>query len=76
LKQPSYDISPLIDDNRLCSEVCDDMTIMVAGQGGDGSLTIIALVSRAYRVRYWISVTTSIEPTILRRESRAVMPQP
>jgi len=42
-----YNISPVIDPELLQGKVCDDLTVMVAGQGGDGSLTIIALVSRA-----------------------------
>ncbi len=34
-------------DEALESTVRDDLTVMVAGQGGDGSLTIIALLSKA-----------------------------
>jgi len=74
LKQPSYDISPLIDDNRLCSEVCDDMTIMVAGQGGDGSLTIIALVSRALLdLGYHVYRTNNIASRIKGGHAAALM---
>lgn len=33
------------------AKVCDDINVMVAGQGGDGSLTIIAMLSTALRHR-------------------------
>jgi len=43
----SYDLCPAVERVRLNSEVRDDMTFMAGGQGGDGSLTVVALVSRA-----------------------------
>lgn len=43
VRQPSRLIAPELLRNR----VRGDLTFMVAGQGGDGSLTIIALLSRA-----------------------------
>jgi 2-oxoglutarate ferredoxin oxidoreductase subunit alpha len=42
-----YDISAMVDQDLLQGKTRDDLTVMVAGQGGDGSLTIIALLSRA-----------------------------
>ncbi len=47
MKLAIYDISSAVDKDLLQGEVRDDLTMMVAGQGGDGSLTIIALVSKA-----------------------------
>jgi hypothetical protein len=45
MKLATYDISYAVDKDLLQGEVRDDLTVMVAGQGGDGSLTIIALLS-------------------------------
>jgi hypothetical protein len=42
-----YDISSNVSREQLTAQARDDLTVMVAGQGGDGSLTIIALLSRA-----------------------------
>jgi len=47
MKLSIYDISSAVDKDLLQGEIRDDLTMMVAGQGGDGSLTIIALVSKA-----------------------------
>jgi 2-oxoglutarate ferredoxin oxidoreductase subunit alpha len=72
--QSSYDISHLIDEKRLCSKQSDDMTIMVAGQGGDGSLTIIALISRALLDRgYHIYRTSNIASRIKGGHAAALM---
>jgi len=74
VNQSSYDISHLIDAKRLCSEVCDDISIMVAGQGGDGSLTIIALISRALLNRgYHIYRTSNIASRIKGGHAAALM---
>jgi Pyruvate/2-oxoacid:ferredoxin oxidoreductase gamma subunit len=74
VSQSSYDISHLIDKERLCSDVCDDMTIMVAGQGGDGSLTIVALISRALLDRgYHIYRTSNIASRIKGGHAAALM---
>ncbi len=74
MTQPSYDISHLIDKKRLCSELCDDMTIMAAGQGGDGSLTIVALMSRALLDRgYHIYRTSNIASRIKGGHAAALM---
>ena len=54
-----YDISHMIDKDLLKGTVRDDMTMMVAGQGGDGSLTIIALISRALLQRGYSIYRTS-----------------
>ena len=74
MTQSSYDISHLIDEKRLCSKLCDDMTFMVAGQGGDGSLTIIALISRALLDRgYHIYRTSNIASRIKGGHAAALM---
>jgi 2-oxoglutarate ferredoxin oxidoreductase subunit alpha len=69
-----YDISSVIDEDRLRSEVRNDMTFMVAGQGGDGSLTIIALLSRALLGRgYHIYRTSNIASRIKGGHAAAFM---
>lgn len=51
--------------SRLDAERREDMTIMVAGQGGDGSLTIIALLSAALLGRgYHVYRTSNIASRI------------
>lgn len=47
MKLAVYDISSNVSRDQLTAQVRDDLTVMVAGQGGDGSLTIIALLSKA-----------------------------
>lgn len=47
MSRQAYDIDLLVDRKLLRAAELDDLTVMVAGQGGDGSLTIIALLSRA-----------------------------
>ena len=42
MKLAVYDISSAVEKDLLQGEIRDDVTMMVAGQGGDGSLTIIA----------------------------------
>ena len=53
MKLATYDISFPVDKDLLQGEVRDDLTVMVAGQGGDGSLTIIALLSKGI-VATWL----------------------
>lgn len=65
MKPAIYDISSIIDKDLLRAEVREDLTMMVAGQGGDGSLTIIALLSRALLHRgYHIYRTSDIASRI------------
>jgi 2-oxoglutarate ferredoxin oxidoreductase subunit alpha len=65
MKPAIYDISSSVDKNRLRAEVREELTVMVAGQGGDGSLTIIALLSRALLRRgYQIYRTSNIASRI------------
>jgi Pyruvate/2-oxoacid:ferredoxin oxidoreductase gamma subunit len=60
-----YDISAVVDKDLLQGEIRDDLTIMVGGQGGDGSLTIIALLSKALLNRgYSIYRTSNIASRI------------
>jgi len=60
-----YDISSMVDPSLLKARVRDDLTLMVAGQGGDGSLTIIALLSRALMQRgYHLYRTSNIASRI------------
>ena len=69
-----YDISAMVDRDLLCGEVRDDLTVMVAGQGGDGSLTIIALLSRALLDRgYQIYRTSNIASRIKGGHAAAFM---
>jgi len=70
----TYDISSLVDKDLLRGEVRDDLTVMVAGQGGDGSLTIIALLSRALLDRgYYIYRTSNIASRIKGGHAAAFM---
>lgn len=70
----TYDISSLVDKDLLRGEVRDDLTVMVAGQGGDGSLTIIALLSRALLNRgYQIYRTSNIASRIKGGHAAAFM---
>jgi 2-oxoglutarate ferredoxin oxidoreductase subunit alpha len=69
-----YDIAGLVAPELLKSRPRDDMTMMVAGQGGDGSLTIIALVSRALLQRgYHIYRTSNIASRIKGGHAAAFM---
>jgi len=70
----NYDISAMVDKDLLHGEVRDDLTVMVAGQGGDGSLTIIALLSRALLNRgYRIYRTSNIASRIKGGHAAAFM---
>ena len=70
----TYDISSMVNKDLLQGEVRDDLTVMVAGQGGDGSLTIIALLSRALLNRgYQIYRTSNIASRIKGGHAAAFM---
>jgi len=74
MKPAIYDISSAVDKDLLRSEARDDLTVMVAGQGGDGSLTIIALLSRALLQRgYYIYRTSNIASRIKGGHAAALM---
>ncbi len=74
MNQALYDISSAIDKDLLQGEDRDDLTVMVAGQGGDGSLTIIALLSRALLQRgYHIYRTSNIASRIKGGHAAALM---
>ena len=74
MKPAIYDISSSVDKDVLRAEVCDDLTVMVAGQGGDGSLTIIALLSKALLHRgYNIYRTSDIASRIKGGHAAALM---
>jgi len=65
MSQAVQDTRRLIPPERLRNQVREDLTFMVAGQGGDGSLTIIALLSRALLRRgYHIYRTSNIASRI------------
>jgi 2-oxoglutarate ferredoxin oxidoreductase subunit alpha len=69
-----YDIRSAVDSDLLRAEDRDDLTVMVAGQGGDGSLTIIALLSRALLQRgYHIYRTSNIASRIKGGHAAALM---
>jgi 2-oxoglutarate ferredoxin oxidoreductase subunit alpha len=69
-----YDISAAVDKDLLQGQVRDELTVMVAGQGGDGSLTIIALISRALLQRgYSIFRTSNIASRIKGGHAAAFM---
>ena len=54
-----------IASERLACESRDDITVMAGGQGGDGSLTVVALMSRALLKRgYHIYRTNNIASRI------------
>ena len=68
------DISTAVDQSFLRAELRDDLTVMVAGQGGDGSLTIIALLSKALLNRgYHIYRTSNIASRIKGGHAAAFM---
>ena len=70
----SYDISSAVNKDLLQGEDRDDLTVMVAGQGGDGSLTIIALLSKALLQRgYHIYRTSNIASRIKGGHAAAFM---
>lgn len=70
----AFDISSMVNKDLLHGEVRDDLTVMVAGQGGDGSLTIIALLSRALLNRgYHIYRTSNIASRIKGGHAAAFM---
>ena len=74
MKPAIYDISAAVDKDLLRAEVRDDLTVMVAGQGGDGSLTIIALLSKALLHRgYHIYRTSDIASRIKGGHAAALM---
>lgn len=74
MKPAVFDISSVVDKDLLRAEVRDDLTLMVAGQGGDGSLTIIALLSRALLRRgYHIYRTSNIASRIKGGHAAALM---
>ncbi len=69
-----HDISSMVDKELLTGKVRDDLTVMVAGQGGDGSLTIIALLSKALLHRgYSIYRTSNIASRIKGGHAAAFM---
>lgn len=69
-----HDISAMVDNSLLRAQVRDDLTVMVAGQGGDGSLTIIALLSRVLLNRgYHIYRTSNIASRIKGGHAAAFM---
>lgn len=69
-----YDINPVVSEDLLQGKVREDLTVMVAGQGGDGSLTIIALLSRALLQRgYHIYRTSNIASRIKGGHAAAFM---
>jgi 2-oxoglutarate ferredoxin oxidoreductase subunit alpha len=70
----TYDISSMVSKDLLQGKVRDDLTFMVAGQGGDGSLTIIALLSKALLNRgYSIYRTSNIASRIKGGHAAAFM---
>jgi len=70
----TYDISAMVDKDLLQGRDRDDLTVMVAGQGGDGSLTIIALLSRALMLRgYHLYRTSNIASRIKGGHAAAFM---
>jgi 2-oxoglutarate ferredoxin oxidoreductase subunit alpha len=74
MKPAVYDISSMVPRDLLRAKVRDDLTIMVAGQGGDGSLTIIALLSRSLLNRgYQIYRTSNIASRIKGGHAAALM---
>ncbi|NIM70392.1 MAG: 2-oxoacid:acceptor oxidoreductase subunit alpha [Xanthomonadales bacterium] len=74
MSQVLHEIGPMIDPQLLQGRERDDLTMMVAGQGGDGSLTIIALVSRALLGRgYEIYRTSNIASRIKGGHAAAFM---
>jgi 2-oxoglutarate ferredoxin oxidoreductase subunit alpha len=74
MNQVVHDIGFTLDQDRLQSTMRDDLTVMVAGQGGDGSLTIIALLSRALLNRgYRIYRTSNIASRIKGGHAAAFM---
>ena len=74
MKPAIYDISSAVDKDLLRAEIRDDITVMVAGQGGDGSLTIIALLSKALLHRgYHIYRTSDIASRIKGGHAAALM---
>jgi 2-oxoglutarate ferredoxin oxidoreductase subunit alpha len=69
-----HDISSMVNKELLTGKVRDDLTVMVAGQGGDGSLTIIALLSKALLHRgYSIYRTSNIASRIKGGHAAAFM---
>ena len=69
-----HDLRSAIDKDRLSSEVRDDMTFMAGGQGGDGSLTVVALISRALLRRgYHVYRTNNIASRIKGGHAAAFM---
>ena len=56
-----YDIRSAVDTDLLRAEDRDDLTVMVAGQGGDGSLTIIALLQRGYHIYRTSNIASRIK---------------
>ncbi len=53
---------------------CNDLTVMVAGQGGDGSLTVIAFLSRALSQRgFYLFRTSNIASRIKGGHAAAIL---
>jgi len=74
MSQEVYDISARVDKDLLQATACDDLTFMVAGQGGDGSLTIIALLSKVLLRRgYHVYRTSNIASRIKGGHAAAFM---
>jgi len=74
MSQVDYDISSRVDKDLLQAAVRDDLTFMVAGQGGDGSLTIIALLSKVLLHRgYHVYRTSNIASRIKGGHAAAFM---
>ncbi len=70
----TYDISAMVSKDLLQGKVRKDITFMVAGQGGDGSLTIIALLSKVLLQRgYSIYRTSNIASRIKGGHAAAFM---
>ena len=69
-----HDIGSRVEQDQLQATVRDDMTFVVAGQGGDGSLTIIALLSKVLLKRgYDIYRTSNIASRIKGGHAAAFM---
>ncbi len=74
MNQVVHDIGYRVEQNQLQATVRDDLTFMVAGQGGDGSLTIIALLSKVLLKRgYDIYRTSNIASRIKGGHAAAFM---
>jgi len=69
-----FDNSLMVDPKFLLDKVCNDLNVMVAGQGGDGSLTISKLVSRVLLDRgYHVYGSSNIASRIKGGHAAAMM---